>query len=616
MVCFKGFWHGKCAGAAVATLAFLTLACSGGDSSNVTVSGKVTYTRCALAKNASTGIPSGLATEGSAQAARGVRVRAIEAKDEGTTTYLVASTTYTDEYGNYSLSVEKGVPAFIEVQSIAGTSSTEPIRIVSGTDATIKDTVAADCTLYSLRKALDGTSDTGNSIHATASSGNVTVNFAATSSTPWWIAASPDQTAAKFEALLNTTTKDTTLGISVGSRVLGIIDSIYTFTDVYGDPTPGGSLDLFYRPNMADDTQGSFVDYSDASRYYGALRANANDDAWDESIIFMLCARNALYSHTTVTPYTPPSDQLPLDATGLARKTGLDPIHALIDGMPYGMATSLLQSPYLADTNGSSLVTYRDIRDLTDLNADAYSAPAIAALSWDLLIKANKLSSDTPSAWSSIDTESLRRFFTLKVPVDSDSYPTDTANIYKQLLRLQEGTSSGDTVNLKAIFTDTVLTNTVGTYGLEWPRPSSEDEYFFLQDWGTDPSGAMSALNFNLSSAHVDPVTAAFPNLSKGEIAHAGFLLSKDTLYTVTISAPDLPSGASLELQIRDSSGQYQTITLTNATSISTDVMLDGDPDTLKYIPVHIRLKTDGTITDTAAIPSLGVTVKLTVKTS
>lgn len=624
MVCYSGFWHGKWSAGAAATLTLFALGCGGGGSdSTVTVSGKVTYTRRSLAKDATTGIPTGLnASYDDAQIARGVQVRAIKAEEEdmgdGTTkiAYLIAGTTYTDSDGKYSLSVPKDVNCFIEVLSIAGTASSRATRILSdaSTDISAIDSSAnpsaEDCTLYSLREGLDGNTSS-DPLYATKSSGGATVNFNVTENTRWWITATPmalvgsDNTKSPFPQLESTPT---------GSRVMGIVDSIYTFRDVYGDPTPGGSLDLFYRPSKTDDPRGSFVDYSDASRYYGSIRANGNDDAWDESIIFSLCARNALYSHTTVTPYPPSAQQLPMDTAGLARRTGLDPAHALIDGMPYGMAASLLQSPYLADTNGSSLVAYRDIRDLAGLAPDsgsgAYSAPAIAALSWDFLLKANKLSSDTPTSWSSIDTESLRRFFTLKVPQDSDSLPTDTASIYKQLLRLQESQGSTDTVDLDAIFTDSVLQASVADFGLTWPRPTLEDSY--LLDWGTDPSGNVASLIFNMDSAHFDPLSAAFPNLSRGEIAHARFLLSKDTLYTVTLTAPGLPSGAAVEFKIWDSSGQYQTITLSGpATSLAKDVMLNGDSTSLQYIPVHIRLKTGSLAT---AIDPVTVAVNLAVK--
>lgn len=606
MVCFKGFLHGKWGCAAAAALALLTLACGGSkDSSTATASGKVTYTRRPLATV--NGVPTGLSgSYNAAQAARGVLVRAIAVKTEklndgsSSTAYLSLGYTYTDEYGNYSLSVPKDTPCFIEVQSIAGTGSTKAIRILSDADTDLADissgTDSADCTLYSLRKALDGSSSTSNPVLATQSSGKVTVNFAVDSSTKWWIA--PASVPTTTNALLASQESTAT-----GSRILGIIDSIYTFADVYGDPTPGATLDLFYRPTMEDDSRGSFVDYSDASRYYGSLRANANDDAWDEAIIFMLCARNALYSHTKVSPYTPPSDQLPLDTAGLGRKTGLNQVHALIDGMAYGMAASLLKSPYLADTTGDgSTCTYLNLSALktSGLGMDAFSAPGIAALSWDLLIKANttpyggKLTSDTYSEWSKIDSEGLRRFFTLAIPGDSSARPTDTASVYKQLLRLQEDPSSGDTIDLNNIFTDSVLASMVTPYGLTWPRPAVPASY--LLDWGTDPdtsSKTIDAFQMDMASAHAD-ASGTFPNLSKGEIVRAKFLLTKDVLYTfeVTLSS-SLPAGTTIEISLVDASGQYQTFEISGSGGVVTDsLMLDGDSTTPKFIPVNFRLKT------------------------
>lgn len=619
MVCFKSFWHGKWAGATGALLAILTLACGGSkDSSNITVKGNVAYTRPPLVKNAS-GVPTGLSESyGTAQAARGVLVRTIKAVDEKlsngsiTTVYHIADTTYTDGYGNYSLKAPKNVPCFVEVLSVAGDGVTHPIRIVSDTADDIQATESVDCTLYSLRKALNATPDEGNPVYATQSSGNVTVNFAADSSTKWWLAAAPTELVS--DASLEPT--------ATGSRILGIIDSIYTFTYVYGDPTPGGTLDLFYRPTKPDDSRGSFVDYSDASRYYGSLRANGNDDAWDESILFMLCARNALYSHLAVTPYTPPSDQLPLDDItsaptfpGLARKTGLDPVHALIDGMPYGMAASLLKSPYLADTTGTTTASVRDIRTLGDLEKDAYSAPGIAALSWNLLIRANGLT-DTYSAWASINTQSLRRFFTLIIPADSSSRPSDIASVYTQLLRLQEGKASEDPIDLGSIFTDSVLSTMVAPYSLGWPRPAGEASY--LLDWGTDPNrDASNPITFSMDMASAG-TSAPFSNLSKGEIVHAKFLLSKDILYRLSVAvSPALPDNAEIEIKVLDASGQYQTLDVTGAGGEVTDsLMLDGNSTTSNYTPIHFRLKPKAGMAITTVIAPVSLSITLVPRAS
>jgi len=613
MVCIKGSWLARLTGGGAVILACLTLACGGGGSkSTVTVDGKVTYARRSIAKNAE-GVPTGLnATPDAPQVARGVHVRAIEAKeqtlDNGNTTvaYVIASSAFTDEYGKYSLSVPKDVPCFVEVQSVSGPSTYNSVRIVSDKLATLEPayagTASVDCTLYSLRKGLDGSS--GTALPFTKTQGGVTVDFAVDESTSWWLASNPIDLATDA-------TKVTLEASPTGSRILGILDSIYTFTNVYGDATPGGTLDLFYRPGISE-TAGSYVNYSDTTHYFGSLRGNpANDDAWDEAIIFLLCGRNALYSHATVTPYAPPSDQLPvvaLDAeTGLhpalVRKTGLDPAHALIDGLPYGMAASLLKSPYLADTINATTATVRDIRDLGNLEKDAYSAPGIAALSWDLLLKANALT-DLPASWSSIDRASLHRFFTLTVPVDASARPVDTASVYKQLLRLKESNSASDTVTLKNIFTDSVLTAMVTPYNLTWPQPVSAS---YLLDWGKDPDGDFH-LRLNMDSAHADP-DGTFPNVSVGEIVHAKFLMTKDAMYRLRVATPGLvASGATLEIKIMDASGyQTRTVSLDDETVLDT-LWLKGDPTTFKYIPVHIRLQT-GSLT--APLAPLEVTVSL-----
>lgn len=603
MVRFKGFWHGMSAATLAVALGVLHFACGGGggSESTVTVTGKVTYTRRSLVKDGN-GVPTGLNTSyDAAQIARGIKVRAIKAKTEkvdgvSTLVYKTVSTTFTSSEGKFTLSIPKDAECFVEIQSVAGTSSTQPIRLVADEDTDLADiasgTPTEDCKIYALRKALNGNSDTSNPVLTSKLSADATINFAIDASTQWWIA------PATLSQVEDATLEDS----PTGSRIPAIADSIYTFMNAFGDPTPGASLDLFYRPGMADDPRGSFVDCSDSSRYYGSLRATGNDDAWDESIIFMLCGRNALQSHTSVSPYTFPASQLPIASSTLVAHTGLHPVQALIDGLPYAMAASLLRSPYLADTQGSALADLRDIREITGLETGAHSAPGIAALGWDLLLKANGLSAaSAPSTWSDIKTKTLRKLFALEIPVDTNSRPVDTASIYKQLLRLQETKTDNDPIDLEAIFTDAVLTDMVAPYGLEWPRPASGSGSTFLKDLGTDPEGDFPIV-MDMASAHALP-DGTFPNRSLGEINYAKFLLSKDTLYELSATvSPALPDGASLEIKIKDASGQLLTTTLRNGGGLVSDsLMLDGNATTYTYIPVYLRLKTGDLTTPLAS---------------
>nr|WP_320132847.1 hypothetical protein [uncultured Holophaga sp.] len=597
---------------AIATGALLT-SCGGGSKDTATIKGTVTYTRRSLTTD-SDGIPTGLSTSyGSAQVARGVRVRLYEADEQtgesGTeVVYKIYSTAFTDDDGVYSVTAPKDEACFVQLESVAGTSSTNTIRLVADTSVDLSDidagTAIADRPLYALRKTPAGTSSTTDPLLTTTVSGGSTVNFAIDSSTYWW----------KVPASADLATEASLESSPTGSRLPAIMDSIYAFYDIYGDPTPGGSLDLFYRPTLSDDDRGTFVDCSDTNQLYGSIRANQNDDAWDASIIYMLCARNALYSHTTVTPFPFQAKQLPLDSTGVARSVGLNPVHAMLNGFPYGMAATLLQSPYLADTtDDGSLVEYHDIRDISSMDKDAFSSPSLAALSWAIFLKANKITTDSVSTWSNLDEESLYRFFNLRIPTDSDSHAADTASIYKQLTRLQESKSSSDSVDLESIFTDTVLTNLVSDYGLTWPRPSSGSEASFLLDWGTDPSGDYT-LTMGQESAVAD-ADGTFPNFSKDEIKHARFLMSMDALYELSVAiSPALPDGASLQLKIQDASAQLLTGTVTGSGGTITDsLMLDGNADTPTYIPVYLRLLT-GSLTD--KLDNRTVTVTFTKRAS
>ncbi len=611
--------------AAMAGLA-LGLACKGSShhspagAGNFLLTGTVTYTRIPLAKDAN-GVPTGLmdstvASNLQSLPARGVMIRAFQYTEQpqpdGTTTpvWVMAATGYTDTTGSYSLTVPDAKPVMVEVLSTFAGGDGNPISVVAD-PAGVGSTVPLEERLrYALRKALDGSAPAGNPAPSSMPSGaDTTVNFTVGLTDPWWLvnpAVNSLTQAAPFigQAALETTLPGRTVG--TGSRILAIGDSIATFVAAYGHASPGEPVDLHYAPGVSD-VRGSFIEYDPAvyplsnvmnsatyaitPHAFGSLQGGSNDDAWDESVIFRLMARNYLFGALRLRTFGMTFDPLYPQAAPL---THLSPDQALIEGLSDAMAATLLQSPYLADTEGTTLATpLLDIRDLSGLTPDQlspYSAPAIRALAWALTLKANGITAPgTATDWAKITPAAAARFFAAPAYPSSLTYETEPLNIFNQIGRLQEPKSATEPVDLASVFTDPVLTPLLAPFGVPWPRPSSGPLAAFATSWGPDPNTVAAPLPpFSFSMADAVQVRGSYPNLSPGEVAYAGFTLSADRAYTLTVTAsPALASTAQLELMMP--SFQSSPILFTGSGG-SQRVVLTGNATTPVFQPVRLRL--------------------------
>jgi hypothetical protein len=620
----------------------LGLACkghSGGSAADTTfnLAGTIKYTRIPLAKDAN-GVPTGLmdssvATNLQTLPARSVLVRAYQRSDQtladGSTSsvWVVVKATYTDSTGVYAMTLPKDKPTMIEVMSSFDGGNGHQVNVV-GDPAGINSTVpAADRVRYGLRKALDGTAPAGNPVPASLPTGDTVLNFTVGLTDKWWLVNPSYDPSSQVAPLTTSAVDETTLPgrtTGTGSRILAIGDSVASFVAAYGNATPGQSVDLHYAPGLSEP-RGSFIEYDPTvyplstilnpntytftNRYFGSLQGGANDDAWDEGVIFPLLARNVLYnlveSRTfgmTGRPLFPQAAALP----------DLSPDQALIEGLANAMAANLLKSPYLADTQGTALAApVTDIRDLstyTTAQLTPDSAPAIQALVWELILKANSLASPgTATTWANINPLAMVRFFAAgpAYPTTTSTYETEPLNIFKQLGRLQETKGALEPVDLAAIFTDATLTPLLSPFGIPWPRPTTGAYAAFATSWGADPNSTTAALPpMTLSMAKAVQVRGVYPNNSEGEVAYAGFTMSADRAYTLTVSAsPALAGTAELELML--SSYQSAPLTFTGSGG-SQRVVLAGNSTTPVYQPVRLRM-----LSPTALQPDTTVTISL-----
>lgn len=620
------------------------LACGGkkGGSSTaattVTISGTVTYARVPLATDAS-GVPTGL-MDGSVNAnlksmpARYAKIRIYQRNEQlnpdGVTksiSWVLASSiddsTYTDINGTYSVTVAKDKPLMVELLSTFDGGGT-PINLI-GDPAGINSTVPQAARYrYAMRKAVDGTAPSGNPTPAAIPAGDSVVNFTVGLSDAWWLV---DPTllsgylmpAEGANPILETSLSGRTTG--TGSRVLAIGDTIASFRGAYISATPGAVLDLHYAPGVSEP-RGSFVEYDrsvyplaydyrlQAFHYFGSIQGGpANDDAWDEGVILPLLARNALYASGFGRTFTIPRS--PLFPAGAAL-ADLSPDMARIEGLAETMAANVLKSPYLADTQGTGLAApvldVRDLSGLTSAQLTPYSAPALRALAWEIILKANSLTSPgTPADWSKIDPLAAARFFGSPTSTSTDGIRVaEPLSVYSQIALLKAAKATAEPVDLAAVFTDSALTTLTTPFGVPWPRPTTGALAAFAADWGTDPNTLITPLApFTLSMAKAVQVRGSYPNQSEGEVFYAGFKVSADRRYVVGVSiSPALAPGGEvdLDLPLIDRSFAF-----TGAGGTTGDITLSAYQTPPAYHPVRVRLKSPDVLQ-----PDVVVTVSFT----
>lgn len=600
----------------------------------INLAGTVTFTRVPLALDAN-GVPTGLvdssvATNLVTKNAGGVLIRVYQRYDQispdGTTTtstWRLVKSGFTDANGLYGLTVPKDRPLMVEVMSSFDGGGGHSINLV-GDPAGISSLVPqASRYRYALRKAIDGSAPAGNPTPSALPTGDAVVNFTVGLNDAWWLT-NPTYDRGSFlapalgSAILETTLPGRTTGS--GSRILAIGDTVRSFVASYGAATPGTTVDLHYAPGVSE-TRGSFIEYDRSlyplayddylanRHYFGSLRgAIANDDAYDEGVILPLLARNLLWAGVMSRTFAVgPAPLFPV-AKAL---TDLSPNMAVIEGFAEAMAANVLKSPYLADTQGTALASpvldIRDIGALSPAQLSPYSAPALRALAWEVVLKANSVTSPgTSTTWSTINPVATSRFFAAPAAPTATTPDTEALNIYPQLTRLKETRTVGEPVDLAAVFTDTVLTSLTAPYGITWVRPTTGAYASFATSWGTDPNALTTPLApLTLSMTKAVQVRGSYPNLSQGEIAYASFSLNADKRYVLGMTiSPALDPGNQIDL---DLPALGRTFSFTGAGGSAPAVTLPVNNTAPYFHPVRIRLKSPTTIQ-----PDVTVTVSFT----
>jgi len=556
---------------AIALLA-VALACGGkkGDSASATsalVSGTITYSRVPLATDAN-GVPTGLVDASvpsnlKSLPARGVVVRAYQqvtqTNPDGTQSlvWTVARAGVTDSTGLYSLAVSKDKPTMVEVLSSFSGGGATQINLVAEPGGINSATPVLNRLRYALRKGADGSpATTSNNAPSSVVSADTVVNFTVGLNDPWWLvnpafnlANSVVPTSILTGATLETADPSRTPGQGSGSRILGIGDTIASFMTTYTTANPG----TFSVP---------------------------------------------------LDPILPIGTALP----------NLSPDLARIEGLADAMAANVLKSPYLADTQGATLAApVKDVRDITGLGAaelTPYSAPAIRAFSWEIILKANSLPSPgLATDWANINPLAASRYFlaptslTLPATATTSARDLEPLNIFSQVTRFKETKSALEPVDLAALFTDPVITSLGAPFGITWPRPTAGVYASFVADWGTDPTGTFPSVV--LSMAKATQVNGVYPNVSQGEVFYTGFTLTADRRCVLSVVfAPALAAGGEVDMDLPLMNRTFHFSGSGGNTGIIT---IPSSATAPVYHPVRFRLNSPSTLQ-----PDVTVTLTLT----
>jgi len=627
---------------------------SGVASGTFQISGTVTYTRKPLSYDAN-GVPLGVSTNPSAylasSAARGMALRVFQLRPQDnpdfTTTYVwaqVASAT-TDLNGFYQVSANilQNWPTFIELTSLMtqpGTPSST-VSVIADPAGVYSTLNITDRPIYVMRQNLDATAVTSPTT-VQVGYNDVVVNFSlgltdtwTVAAPKWWIPAT-----ATFPAAAT---------VNAGSSIPAILDACWYFSYEYSNAVPSptaSALDFHYVPGLSVK-RGTFVEYNplafplafDGSgfHYFGAISGGGTvdgvvqpDDAFDVGAIYPLLGRNMIFGQrkTNLIPTGQPA-------------TNLAPDLALVEGLGDGMATTILQSPYLAGTptlipgsNPPTNTRYGPARDVRDLSALAkaqqgvFSAPTIAALTWQMaLANAGVTAPGTQAQWvANINPVNLLRFYTLLTPsttTGNETVLSDCSNLYVQLGRLEEAQSAADNSNLAATFTDSVLFNLLGPFNIPWTTQADADLPKYTTSWGIDPNTLLTPFpSFTLSmglaqqipSYHLDAqgkeqVTYYYPNNSHGEVVYALFANSADAGYNLKVSTiPTLPAGASIEV-VLDGDVQNAYLFPASTTPKVVPLALKGNPNDLTTPVFHsVRVRM---LSPSLLVPDTQVTIHL-----
>lgn len=621
----------------------LVLGCGGGGSgssasdpqSPATIHGKVTFVRPALLKDAG-GVPTGLDPDPShalTLPARNVVVRVYQHQTVGTAPntaqkWVKVAEVPTGSDGTYSAPVSPGDNYLVELVSSLTASSGPAVRLVSDPQGLSSTAPWYKRPQYFLRASLSGQAATAadpQPVGTAAPSGSYSVDFAVTPSTAWQLGSTEvnaaDGTASDFE----TTSFE---GTPSGGRILSILDAISDLSITYPNAATKPPVDLHYIPGQSDPG-GSFIEYRtdrwvqpggfdpafDTSlgqeRYFATLQAGpGTDDSWNLSAIYTLFSRYAIYAQGSGYPFGEVADARLRPLAALP--DGLSPDAALTEGLPLAMAANLLKSPFLYTLDASGAVTATsDIRDLSAVpsgDLGAGSPRTLGALGWEVILKANSLSSPgVPSDWATLAPAAAARFFQLPSAPSGVYAPP---SIYGQLTRLQEAKTSSEPVDLASIFTDGTITALASPFNLTWTTASAAPTF------GSAWTVAGSAFSFSdtLSMAKDTMVGGTYTNEAAGEIRYLGLDQSQDQTYQLSLTmSPSLSSGA-VQVQVLTGSGPL-TYTFSASSSAPASLVLSGSGDSANpsRYPVLVRLVSPSTLqpdvtftlTLTAVAPSL-----------
>jgi len=610
------------------------------------ITGNVTYTRVPLHYDAN-GVPTGLETDSTkftVLPARGVRLRVFQLRPQTNPDYSVqqvwamVALGLTDINGNYTISsgILKDYPTFVELASIAvqpGTNNASTF-ILADPAGVYSSARVIDRPNYVIRKAADGSSSSTDATHSSIPESDQTVNFTVGLNDPWLVVRQDWWNPAVGSFPYPET-------VAAGSRIPAILDAIYSFAYIFGNAMPfssGSELDLHYRPGVST-RRGDFVEYNplvfpqsyDGSiyHYFGSINAGGtvdgvvtSDDAYDLGALAPILARNNLTAQHKCN-FIP---------TGVPT-TSLAPDLTLVEGLAYGMAAVIAQSPYLAGPNPANRYSPPlDIRDLSALapaQVGPYSAPTIAALTWDLaLIDQSITAPGTLAQWQTLVPNNLIRFFALRSPVTTQgsnlAVITDCVSIYTQLARLQETESIGETSNLANFFPDSVLTPLAAKYNIPWSTAANAILPRYTANWGTDPNSLVNPLptstfsmaqavkinRYYLDTQGVEQTSLYYPNNSKGEAVYASFASSLDHTYNLSVhTVPVLPPGAAMELVVDGNLQQAYVFSAGNSAPVS--LVLAGNPSDLTTPIWHaIRIRV---LSPTTVVPDTQVSVQLAI---
>ena len=592
------------------------------NSDTATVSGTVSYTRLPVLRD-SDGRPTGALGAGTVQLARGVVVRVFQLYQDLLPdgklhqNWRPVGSAVTDANGGYAVGgAAKGRGTFVEVDAVFQQVGNHgaAVQIIADPDGIASALPEPLRPIYAMRKDLGGTLvpnpvapvDTDPlDPNLPLLSGDTTVNFNVGASDAW-VATLPtwNQPGSNPDpAHPGTQAPPSASNLLLGSRVLAILDSIYTFTYTFGDPTPskvnGGVLDLHYYPGLPAAGPRAFVIYdpAQAPRAYDGKKARTFatlsggpspaspgtlDDAMDPGVIYPMLARNFLFGQ----------GKTALFPTGRSELASLSPDLALVDGLADAMAATLIQSPWLTDATSTAALPPRDIRVLPA--QPGFASPAtVAAAAWRLTLDAYNIAPPgTAADWARIDPTVLARiynlinpFITIPAKGGEAALQSDIPNMFAQVGRLQEPRQSG-MPDLPNIFSNLELLVVLEPFGVIWPQPPQLAPSFSA-DWGLDPDSLLAALPpFTLSmtgAVQIPDLTIGaaagakvFPNCSQGEVAYAKLKLTYARDYSVSVAVPALPATAVIEVTVDGRSDQ--TFRFSAADLTAKRVSLSGNP--------------------------------------